>query len=77
MRVTNSSCLVAICSQHRAWPSRAEGGQSEPIQFLLEQGSVQTTERYLWLQAANSIVRHRPSMIALASSGMLELGARV
>ena len=78
MRVTNSSCLVAICSQHRAWPSRAEGGQSEPIQFLLEQGSVQTTERYLWLQAANSIVRHRPSMIALASSGMcLKLGARV
>ncbi len=51
----------------------ASGGELEQVQFLLGHVSVQTTERYL----AASSGFDQQSMIVLASSPLLELGARL
>jgi integrase len=51
----------------------ASGGELEQIQFLLAHVSVKTTERYLGCSSGFD----QPSMIALASSLILELGARL
>ncbi len=51
----------------------ASGGELEQIQFLLGHVSVQTTENTL----AASSGFDQPSMIALASSRILELGAQL
>jgi integrase len=51
----------------------ASGGELEQIQSPLGHVSVQTTERYL----AASSGFDQPSMIELASSRILELGARL
>jgi hypothetical protein len=51
----------------------ASGGELEQIQFLLGHVSVQKTERYLGCKSGFD----RPSMMALASSRLLELWAAV
>jgi hypothetical protein len=74
LSIEEGGCFLVFVVRHKrrtcARLCQASGGELEQIQFLLGHVSVQTTERAL---AASSRF-DQPSMIALASSRILELG---